>query len=70
MSKTIYATQNEDGTYRVVIKTIYPEKEEYKGNRKYATNYESEAIIEKADINIVVYAEKNDNKLLSFIRKE
>lgn len=70
MSKTIYATQNEDGTYRVVIKTIYPEKEEYKGNRKYVTDSESETIIEKADIYIVVYAEKNDNKLLSFIRKE
>lgn len=70
MNKTIYATQNEDGTYRVMIKTIHPEKEEYKGDRKYITNSESETIIPKADIHLVVYAEKNDNKLLSLVTKE
>ena len=70
MSKTIHAIQNEDGTYRVVIKTDYPEKEEYKGKKKYNTKSELESVIEKADVYIVAYAEKNENKILSFTIKE
>lgn len=40
MSKTIHATQNEDGTYRVVITTIESETVIEKANI-YITTYET-----------------------------
>lgn len=57
MSKTIYATQNEDGTYRVVItdKTAHSE---------------AKTKIEKADIHLTAYTTKNDQKLCAFIMEE
>lgn len=70
MSKTIHATKNEDGTYKVLIKEDYPEKYECVGKEKHKTKLESETVIEKANIYITTYATTKDDKKLKVFTLE